>query len=299
MEKIIEILRKEGPLIGKELRDKSGLDELSLWRECNKNDKILIKIFGDRFLRLDICVKGYARLSPSIKREFLTYTILGLKEDFKRVVEKAELVHGSIVNISRQKFNLAGEIIKKIVEIQENPDAIAEKASFIIAGDVVYGMAHGEPRPEASTGRMMNGSDLDIIIVTKGLPLKMKKNLDDSIYREKYYLIKNPSYREEIDYIIKDIDVVKKQSSFNAFKFMVASKILNEGQLLYGSRDIFNKIKKILSEGKIPEKIEKLRGEAIKNREDAISYLLEKEGPLPEEDSMKLFYTKHEKEEIY
>jgi hypothetical protein len=299
MEKIIEILKKEGPLTGRELRDESGMDELSLWRECNKNDKILIKIFGERFLRLDSRVKGYARLSPSIKREFLTYTVLGLKEDSRRVTEKARSIHELIINISRQKFNLAGEIIKKIVESQEKPGIITEKACFIIAGDVVYMMAHAEPRPEASTGKMMNGSDLDIIIVTEDLPLKMKKSMDDSIYREKYYLLKNPSYREEIDYIIKDIRMVEKQSSFSTFKFMVASKILNEGKLLYGSRDIFDKIKNIISEKKIPGKIEKLGEEALRNRNDAVSYLLKKEGVLPEEDSVKLFYTKQEKEEIY
>ncbi len=299
MEEIIKILKKEGPLTGKELRDKSGLDELSLWRACNKDNRIVLKIFGERFLRLDSRVKGYARLSPSIKREFLTYTVAGLKKDSKNITAKARSIHEGIKNISRQKLHLARWIIKKIVDGQEMPEIITEHACFIIAGDIVYMMAHSEPRTEASTNKIMNGSDLDIIIVTENLPLKINRNLDDSIYREKYYLIKNPSYREEIDYIIKDIQKVKIQLNFNTFKFKIASKILNEGKLLYGSEEIFGKIKKALLEKKIPEKLLKLKEEAIKNRESARSYLLERAGTLPEEECIKLFYTKQEKEEIF
>ena len=37
----------------------------------------------------------------------------------------------------------------------------------MIAGDVVFEMAHLEPRPESSTGKLVKGSDLDIVVVTK------------------------------------------------------------------------------------------------------------------------------------
>ena len=96
-------------------------------------------------------------------------------------------------------------------------------------------MAHREPRPELSTSKMVNGSDLDIIIVTEDLSKDMIKELDSLIYHKKYYLLKMPAYREELDYIIKDMDRVSQQSDFNCFEFMVASKILHEGELLFGS----------------------------------------------------------------
>jgi hypothetical protein len=299
MHKIIEILEQSGPLTGRELRDRSGLDELSLWRICNKSDRIILKSSGKRFLRLDSCVKGYARLSPSIKREFLTYTVAGLKEDSKKIDDRVKSVCNEIKNISGQKKELARSIVEKIVKSQNDPEIINKRGCFIVAGDVVFRMAHSEPRPEISTNEIVRGSDLDIIVVTENLSEKFIKNLDHSIYREKYYLIKNPSYREEIDYIIKDIEKVKKQLDFSTFKFKVASKILYEGNFLYGNRDIFRRIKAMLLERKIPEKIKALEDEAIMNRKNAESYLLECNGLLQEEEYIKLFYTRQEKEEIF
>jgi hypothetical protein len=50
-------------------------------------------------------------------------------------------------------------------------DHIINQTCFIIAGDVVFGMAHAEPRPEASTGELVKGSDLDIIVIADDLPM--------------------------------------------------------------------------------------------------------------------------------
>jgi hypothetical protein len=299
MNKIVGILEKMGPLTGKELCERSGMDELSLWRICNRSDEIILKMVGRRFLRLDSCVKGYARLSPSIKREFLTYTIAGSRRDSEKINDRVSLVFEEIKNISRQKLELARMVVRKIVQSQRSPEAIDANACFIIAGDVVYMMAHSEPRPEVSTSEVVRGSDLDIVVVTENLPGSLIKGLDSSILQEKYYLIKNPSYREEVDYIIKDIEKVKEQLGFNTFKFKVASKILYEGKYLYGSRKIFDKIKSMLLKRGIPKKLSELESEAIINRKDAESYLLKSKALIKEEEYMKLFYTKQEKEEIF
>ncbi len=299
MDKITELLERTGPLTGKEMRDESGLDELSLWRICSKSDGIILRISGKRFLRLDSSIKGYARLSPSIKREFLTYTVAGLKKDSREIKIKIQSINSEVKNISKQKLELARDVIKKIVKSQKKPEILADRACFIIAGDIVYEMAHSEPRPETSTSEVVRGSDLDIIVVTENLSGKILKDLDRSIYQEKYYLIKSPSYREEIDYIIKDIQKVRIQLNFDNFKFMIASKILHEGEFLYGSGKIFRKIKKMLAEKKIPEKLLALEKEAIINRKNAESYLLESTGVFPEEECMKLFYTEQEREEIF
>jgi len=299
MNGIVELLDKHGPLTGKELYDKNPSDELSLWRICNKSEEIILKKFGKRFLRLDKQVEGYARLSPSIKREFLTYTVAGLEKDLQKIEARSKSLYDEIRDISKQKLKLAEDIIKKIVECQEEPETITTGTCFIIAGDIIYEMAHSVPRPEKSTGRLVKGSDLDIIVVTEDLPEKYIKELDRSIYQEKYYLLKNPSYREEIDYVVKDIRKVQAQLRFNTFKFMIASKILYEGKFLYGSRKIFEKIKKMVLERKIPEKLRVIREKAINNRKNAESYLLNSTGVLPEEEYLKLFYTKQEKEEIF
>lgn len=38
---------------------------------------------------------------------------------------------------------------------------------------------------------------------------------------------------------------------------------------------------------------------SLRNREKARSYLLKRTGTMPEEDCMKLFYTRQEREEIF
>ena len=80
---------------------------------------------------------------------------------------------------------------------------------------------------------------------------------------------------------------------------MVASKILNEGKFLCGSKMMFDKIKNMLIERKIPDKLDEAEKAAIINRKHARSYLLKGSGPLPEEECMKLFYTREEAEEIF
>jgi len=299
MHEIISLLRENGPLIGKELIEKSKSDTLSIWRACYRSEKILTKIVGRRYLRLDRRVRGYARLSPSILREFLTYTVIGLCIDFENINAKAKDLSKSIKKISREKFNLSKEIISQIVKSQKNHEEIVNKAVFIIAGDVPYNMAHSEPRPEQSTSEMVRGSDLDIIIVTEDLSKDIIKELDHSIYNKKYYLLKMPAYREEIDYIIKDMSRVKNQSNFNSFESMVASKILCEGKQLFGSKRLFKNIKEILLEKSIPQKLASLENTAIIAREKAKSYLLNVTGPISQDEYKNLFYTTEETEEIF
>ena len=299
MQEIIELLRESGPLTGRKLLEKSRSDPLFIWRICNRSEKILTETIGKRYLRLDRQVEGFARLSPSILREFLTYTVIGLDDDIENIKVKAMELSRSIEKISMEKFILSKEIISRVVSSQKYHEEIKKKAVFIIAGDVVYNMAHRESRPESSTGKMVNGSDLDIIIITEDLPEDIIKELDRSIYHEKYYLLKMPAYREEIDYIIKDIDKVKQQLSFNCFEFMVASKILDEGKLLFGSDYLFDSIEKILLEKGIPKKLADLENTAISEREKARSYLLKTTGLISQDEYKNLFYTTEETEEIF
>ncbi len=299
MDSIIDLLEKTGPLTGKELVEKSRKDSFFLWRECLNSPHILLKIVGNRYLRLDKRVEGYARLSPSILREFLTYTVVGSRDDLKSIEIKAEQLLQKIINISKSKLALAKETILNTVNNQKNCSQIQKKATFIIAGDVVYNMAHNETRPESSTGQMVMGSDLDIIIVTDGFHEDDIKELDSSIYSQKYNLMKMPAYKEEIDYIIKDLKLVEKQLSFENFEFMVASKILEEGSYLCGNMALFEKIKEMLRIKGIPDKLNRLEAKAIILRDEAKEYLIKTTAPPTEEKHKILFYTKEETEEIF
>ena len=297
--KVCDILEKEGPLIGKELFWQAGVDEFTLWSLCRNSPAIASKRVGNRYLRLDYQVSGYARLSPSIMREFYGYTVVGNSRSTEKIIQKAEKLRREIGEISKNKLSIARNIIVRMADELPHSPILKENTVFMIAGDVVYGMAHAEPRPESSTGELVKGSDLDIIAVTSGLSDNNIKELDDSMYALKYKWLMNPAGREELDYIVKDIVKVEKQLNFDSFRNMIASKILEESQFLYGSKKIFGRIREMLAEKEILQKINFLREKAIREREEAEKYLLSNVDSVTREEWMKLFYTKDEKEEIF
>ena len=297
---ITSVLRDSGPLTGAELLDKTGLEALELWRACATAPDLISRVVGRRFLRLDRAVEGYARLSPSIRREFLTYTLLDVTGEQDRLDKRAAYLAADIVRISDAKRRLAREAIASAVSGMADPAAAADRACFILAGDITYDMAHRVSRPEHSTGKMVRGSDLDIVVVTNdGVPADLVSALDDAIYKKKYFLLVSPSYREEIDYLIKDLSTVRRQVAFDRFESMVACKILVEGELRFGSPRSFEAAKALLTEHRIPEKLTDLEKEAIVNRQQAEIALREEGSAEAESACLKLFYTTEEGDEIY
>src|SRR5512137_2511585 len=97
---ILGILERDGPLTGAELQERTQIEPLPLWRACRGCMDIQFEIIGRRYLRLDRAVEGYARLSPSIRREFLTYTLLGLKSRVVLVEERAAQLRQELERIS-------------------------------------------------------------------------------------------------------------------------------------------------------------------------------------------------------
>jgi hypothetical protein len=177
---------------------------------------------------------------------------------------------------------------------------LAGKVTVIIAGDVAYRMAHTVPRLEPSTGQMVRGSDLDVIVVAADdFPAEALRQLDLAIYRKKHYILFNPSHREEIDYVIKCVAKVQEQLRFDTFEHCVASKILYEGEMLCGSRELFDLIKELVEESGVPSKIAGLERQATDDRAAAEEYLLSSKVDKPTGKYFNLFYTREEHDEIY
>jgi hypothetical protein len=184
------------------------------------------------------------------------------------------------------------------VERLPHKDTMLEKVCFIIAGDVVYDMSHTVPRPEKSTGEMVQGSDLDIIVVAEDdLDPEMVRSLDNSIHKRKHLLLTHD--REEIDYLIKSMSRVREQLQFDIFSSMVACKILDEGRFLYGNTVVFDTVKNLVSEYGIPERLRKLEKEAAENRELAETQLQDVSHSNGGSEYLNLFYTRAEEDEIY
>jgi len=137
-----------------------------------------------------------------------------------------------------------------------------------------------------------------VVIVDDRFPPQMIERLDEEIYKEKYRLLINPHLREEIDYIIKDLNRVREQLNFDTFKRMVACKIMQEGRFLYGSKELFNTVKTMLTENGVIEKIISMENNAKKFRAKGETYLMNEDPSKINEASLNLFYPSEESEEF-
>lgn len=300
MEKeVFEIINERGPLTGSELIKETGRDGMSLWRTCRLSSRLLIKTVGCDYLRLDRRVEGFARLSPSILRGFLTYSVVGTKQDPLLLEQRAGELNDQIETISRTKMDICYRLISAIsgqIGVGSYPDL---RACFFLGGDIVYNMAHDVQRPERSTGKMVRGSDMDLVVVADDLfPEDLLKRLDDALYREKYRILISPYMREELDYVVKRFEKVRRQVLFDSFRDMVACKILQESRLLKGDERLFRDIRELLKKNGVSDRLKELEKRARSFRSRAEEYLL-KEGPeCVKEDCLNLFYPSEESEEF-
>ena len=255
---------------------------------------------GCRYLRLDKKVEGYARLSPSIRREFLTYTIIGTNQQMKAIAGRCLTLQQEAMRVSQYKREFMRDVIQRVIESNPNRERLQAHLCCMIAGDVTYGMAHTVERPEPSTGRLVRGSDLDVVIVSdEHLTPTEHQLLDEALYREKWNMLVLPQIREEIDYIIKDIAKVMAQLQFDSFRHMVACKILHESEFLYGNGELFDRIKHLVDGSSVPEQLARMKEKALQDRETTEEQLAIH--PVEEQTEMwqHLFFTSEEREEIY
>lgn len=298
-ERIVRLIEGKGPLTGSEIRDSLREKNFLLWRTCCLSENLHQHIFGTRYLRLDQRVDGYARLSPSILREFMTYTVVGVAGARQAIERRAERMVHHIREVSRAKLALAHAIVAGIQSRLVDRWPREERVCFIIAGDIVYEMAHDVPRPEVSTGELVNGSDIDLVVVADNrVPNDFLQELDQAIYQEKYRTLISPSMREELDYVVKNMERVEEQLRFDTFKRMVACKILQEGALLFGSRSLFEKIKARLVESGVEAKLNEMESQARVFRRQAQEHLLHNDPTRIIREDLHLFYTSEEREEF-
>jgi hypothetical protein len=296
---IVSLIGTRGPRTGLEIKQEIGLDPLLIWKICKTSPALQVRCLGKRYLRLDRHVDGYARLSPSILREFFTYSVVGVSSDPDSLETRCKEVVDRIHNISKLKFELAQQMVFEIMEEFGEGPSEHHQICHIIAGDIVYDMAHDAPRPERSTGKLVKGSDIDLVVVVDDdFPDSSINRLDGLIYQKKYRMLINPSVNQEVDYIIKRLGRIRDQARFDDFKHMVAIKILREGLLLYGSEDLFRDVKTIIQENKLPEKLDELERLAEVSRSKAEESILNDSLGEREIRETHLFYPAEEFEEF-
>ncbi|MBN1439886.1 MAG: hypothetical protein JW929_10795 [Anaerolineales bacterium] len=297
-ESIIGLLKQSGPQTGAGLHQALGGEAFPLWKACLLSPALAVRRIGRRYLRLDRRVAGYLRLSPSILREFLTYTAVGLAKDPAALDRRARELHSTIQEISRKKRELATQILTEIAEPFAAGGEGQQPFCAVLAGDIVYEMAHAVDRPERSTGSMVCGSDLDIVVVVGDeAPDDLVARLDEAVYRKKYQYLKHPAFREEIDYVVKRFQKLREQSAFDTFERMLACKIFDESVRICGSPELFAQGKQLLRECGVVERLRSMEEAAARAREQQERQLLAAE-ENPTRDDLGLFYTDDESEEF-
>jgi hypothetical protein len=296
---VIKLVEERGPLLGSEIWEAVGGDRLSLWRTCKLSKNLIVRTVATHYLRLDRRVEGFGRISPSILREFLTYSVVGPLEAPNSLDRRARQVAAHIEDVSRSKLELAYRVVSSIAGDLEVGGGLDQQACFTIAGDIVYNMAHDVGRPERSTGKTVNGSDMDIVVITDdGCPDELMRRLDAAIYEEKSRLLMAPHLREEIDYVVKKLDRVREQVRFDTFRRMVACKILHEATFLYGSETVFRSVKDLLRECGVVQKLDDIETRARAFRLTAEDYLLQEDPGRIKEEGLCFFYPTEESEEF-
>lgn len=298
-QRIVRLLEEKGPLTGSEILDGIRETNLLVWRTCRLSTSLRMRVLGARYLRLDRRVDGYARLSPSILREFMTYTVVGLPGAEEALDHRADRIVQHLREVSNAKGDLARSMVGRLHDKLGKGWPQDGRLCFILAGDIVYGMAHDVSRPELSTGELVNGSDIDLVVVADdSIPDDFLEKLDRAIYQEKYLALILPGVREELDYVVKKMGRVREQLCFDTFKRMVACKILLEGILLQGSRSLFEEIKSLLVQRGIVSRLNEMEIQAGDRRKQAEEYLLHADPAHILEGNLHLFYTGEETEEF-
>lgn len=299
--KILELIDKKGPSTGLEIRKAiEDAGSLDIWKVCKTSPLLVVKNLGQRYLRLDRHVDGLARLSPSMLREFFTYSVIGRKSDDVRLAQREEQVLSRIREISRVKLALAREMVSEVFQELEGRVSVPhDELCFVVAGDIVYGMGHDVPRPERSTGRLVRGSDIDLVaVVEDSTSEEVVRNLDELIYQRKYRMLINPAVNEEVDYKIKRLGLIREQARFDTFSHMVACKILQESTLLYGSEAMFTKVKNIIEQSRAPKMLQEFEAIAADFRQKAEHSILFDGLIETQVEEMHLFYSAEEFEEF-
>ena len=134
---------------GKELVEQvPDRNYLELWQACFTSPDILISHFSRYYLRYDITREDSIRLSPSILRDFLSFTLFSTVSQREKVIDRQVTLSNHHRQVSMQKMRIARGILRQIM--RKIPQDLHHIMCAFIAGDIAYFLAHREPREVAA-----------------------------------------------------------------------------------------------------------------------------------------------------
>ncbi|MEM7767937.1 MAG: hypothetical protein AAF253_10685 [Pseudomonadota bacterium] len=295
--RIHEALQARGALLGKELCETLASEPfLAVWQACFSDDAIQISHFSRYYLRFDITRADMVRLSPSILRDFLSFTLISLPGQREAVIDRQVELSNQHREISREKMRIARNVL--IEALADLDQADRSRLCAFIAGDLAYFLGHSEPREIKATGEMVRGSDIDIIIVHDGLSDEAATMIDAALTRAKNYYLTHPGWRLELDFIVKPIDRMYDQFNYRDIHEKIASKIVYESLFLAGSVSLYGMVTEEMRASGAGAKIEADFDHGLADRKMALRQLLQADPYALNEDTQSLFYFSQERVEF-
>ncbi|RMF00407.1 MAG: hypothetical protein D6773_11490 [Alphaproteobacteria bacterium] len=296
--RVVKLISERGPQIGKELAAAlPDVPVLALWRACNRSDVFRVSHFATYYLRYDITREDQVRLSPSILRDFLSFTLFGLPGQREQMIERQGTLANMHREISREKLSIAQMAMKQLF-VSLGKEVRSQLCAFI-AGDLAYFLAHNEPREHAASGEMVKGSDIDIVIIlSESLPDEIRTRIDAEMTALKNLYLRHPQYRHEIDFICKRKSVMERQFQYQDIHDKIASKIAYESLFLGGSLTLYMEVRDAMVRTGVDRLIEQDFEHALKDRKNAMRTLLNVEDDTVNEEIRSLFYFSQERVEF-
>jgi len=297
---IKKTLKEHGPLTGSELSAKlPDYTDIALWRECYGSDKIRVSNCARYYLRYDILRGNQLRLSPSILRDFLTFSLIYLTDQMVEIVEIGTRLANRFRLNSLKKLNWAREALLQLDD--DLQEVLNAHCVVFLSGDIAYYLAHETKRRHAQLGVEINGSDIDIVIVAnhQASPEKLVQIENQLLITKKVFLT-TPHIGEELDFIVKPIDRMLEQLQYRDIHQKIASKILYESFFLMGRVDIYHSLLKHLKLSGTLDMIERDFKTALGQRRQTIAKILALDPDASTEDPevASLFFASKERLEF-
>lgn len=267
---IRDLLAQRGPMTGKQLID--ALDSknyLGVWKACFESELFRTVNCARYYLRYDVTRDNLLRLSPSVLRDFFSFTLIYLSDQKSEAVHRSVLLANNHRVISRKKMKTARDAILSIDP--ELRGLLKRDACSFIAGDIAYFLAHEEERRHPEMETVINGSDIDILMVhNDALDPAVIEKAEKQMLGFKFRALKDVRIGQEIDFLFKPISKMKSQFDYSDIHQKIACKILYESFFLFGNLEMYEELSADLQFSGVVEKIEADFLIALAQRQDTI-----------------------------
>ena len=297
---IEKILKSDGPVTGAELTEKlPQFSDIAIWRACYGSNEIRVSNCARYYLRYDILRGNQLRLSPSILRDFLTFSLVYLSDQVVEIVEASTRLANKFRSVSLEKLSWAREALLKLDD--DLQQVLYDHCVVFLSGDIAYYLAHQTKRMHSQLGVEVNGSDIDIVIVTnRGAPPDKIARIESQLLVTKKIYLTTPGIGEELDFIVKPIETMLGRLAYGDIHQKIASKILYESYFLMGRVDIYQTLMQHLKLSGTWNRIESDFEIALGQRKDTVAKILDlaPDASTDDEEVASLFFASKERLEF-